>query len=125
MVTDSSGRVSYLNPVAEQMTGWTSRDASTRPVGEVFRIVNEESHRTVENPVTKVLREGRVVDLANHTLLPSRDGREIPIDDSAAPIKDALGEITGVVLIFRDITERRNTERTLAEQSAELRRRAL
>ena len=121
MATDTDGRVSYLNPVAEQLTGWSSEDAAGKALEEVFRIVNEESRRNVENPVTKALREGQVVGLANHTVLISRDGKEIAIEDSAAPIKDANGQIMGVVLIFRNISERRVAERRLAEQAAELR----
>ena len=122
--TDSAGRLSYLNPVAERLTGWTNQEASGRPIEEVFRIVNETSRQTVENPAGKVLREGKVAGLANHTLLIARDGSEIAIDDSAAPIRDARNEMTGVVLVFRDVTGKRATERLIAQQSAELRQRA-
>src|SRR5215472_7468807 len=111
MATDRAGNVSYLNPVAEQVTGWTSAEAVGQPLEEIFRIVNEESRRTVENPVAKVLRDGRIVGLANHTLLIARDGSEIAIDDSAAPIRDSHGEIMGVVLVFRDITAKRASEK--------------
>ena len=121
MATDTAGRVSYLNPVAEQLTGWSSEQAAGRALEEVFRIIDEKSRRNVENPVTKALREGQVVGLANHSLLISRDGKEIAIDDSAAPIKDADGRIMGVVLIFRNISEKRVAEKRLAEQAAELR----
>ncbi|MDD5544177.1 MAG: PAS domain S-box protein, partial [Acidobacteriia bacterium] len=110
MTTDISGRVSYLNPVAEQLTGWGLEEAVSRPLEEVFRIVNEKSGLKVENPVTRVIREGQIAGLANHTVLISRDGKETAIDDSAAPIRNARGEIIGVVLIFRDITERRQAE---------------
>lgn len=121
IATDATGRVSYLNPVAENLTGWTSEMAAGQPLEEIFRIVNEESRRAVENPVVKVLREGRIVGLANHTVLVSRDGAEIAIDDSAAPIKDFRNETMGVVLVFRDVTERRASEKRLARQAAELR----
>ncbi|HYO92382.1 MAG TPA: PAS domain S-box protein, partial [Pyrinomonadaceae bacterium] len=105
--TDSQGRVTFMNPVAQALTGWTVEEAVGRALPEVFRIINEYSRQPVESPIEKVLRDGVVVGLANHTLLISRDGREIPTDDSGAPIKDEDGNITGVVLVFHDITERR------------------
>jgi PAS domain S-box-containing protein len=108
--TDASGRVVFMNPVAERLTGWTLADASGHALSEVFRIVNEQTRETVESPVEKVLRERGVVGLANHTLLLARDGRETPIDDSGAPIRDAQGHVTGVVLVFHDILERRSAE---------------
>jgi PAS domain S-box-containing protein len=108
--TDASGRVVFMNPVAERLTGWALADAAGRALTEVFRIVNEQTRKTVESPVEKVLREGGIVGLANHTVLLARDGREFPIDDSGAPIKDAEGRVTGVVLVFHDITERRSAE---------------
>jgi PAS domain S-box-containing protein len=117
LVTDAGGRVTSLNPVAEGLTGWNSADAAGRPLDEVFRIVNEQSRRVVESPVAKVLREGTIVGLANHTVLIARDGRETPIDDSAAPIRDASGKVRGVVLVFRDISERRRGE-TLRQRLA-------
>jgi PAS domain S-box-containing protein len=104
---DAEGRVELLNPVAEALTGWTEAEARGRPVDEIFRIINEETRETVENPVARVLREGVVVGLANHTLLISRDGGERPIADSGAPILDDRGAVTGVVLVFRDQTEER------------------
>jgi two-component system cell cycle sensor histidine kinase/response regulator CckA len=100
--TDPQGRVEFMNPIAVELTGWSAKEAIGKPLEEVFRIVNEETRGTVENPVTKVLRNGAVVGLANHTQLISKTGRETPIADSAAPIKDEQGEITGVVLVFRD-----------------------
>ena len=114
MVTDVRGRVTLLNPVAQALTRWDG-DAIGRPIEEVFRILNEETRDPVENRVTKVLREGAVVGLANHTVLIGRDGREIPIDDSGAPIHDGRGRLSGVVLVFRDITERRAGERALLD----------
>ena len=114
MVTDAQGRVTLLNPAAQALTRWDA-DAIGRPVDEVFRIVNEATRNTVENPVTKVLREGAIVGLANHTVLIGRDGTEVPIDDSGAPIRDGRGRVVGVVLVFRDITARRAAEQELRE----------
>jgi PAS domain S-box-containing protein len=111
IVTDAQGRVTFLNVVAQTLTGWTLQDASNKPLAEVFHIVNEQTGRPVEDPVAKVLHTGGIVGLANHTVLLSRDGRRVPIDDSAAPIRLADGELLGVVLIFRDISERKRAER--------------
>src|SRR5262252_7064240 len=110
IATDSQGRVTFLNPVAATLTGWSAADALSQDITTVFRIVNEYTRAVVENPVTRVLREGTVVGLANHTLLVTRDGKECPIDDSGAPIRDPQGQLIGVVLVFRDITERRRAE---------------
>ena len=115
IATDVEGRVTYLNAVAEALTGWADQEASGKPLEQVFRIVNEETRRTVENPVTKAMREGAVVGLANHTLLVRKDGTERAIDDSAAPIRDASGVVIGVVLVFHDITERRRIERAVQD----------
>jgi PAS domain S-box-containing protein len=114
ITTDSEGRVTSLNPVAVSLTGWSEGEATGRPLEEVFRIVNERTRRPVESPVQKVLALGKVVGLANHTVLVARDGTERPIDDSAAPIRDAEGAVRGTVLIFRDITQRRSEEKTRA-----------
>ncbi|HDH01917.1 MAG TPA: PAS domain S-box protein, partial [Nitrospirae bacterium] len=110
MATDKAGIVQYLNPVSEKLTGWLEKDAVGRPLESVFRIINEETRKDVENPVKKVLREGRAVGLSNHTLLISRDGTEIPIADSGSPIRDGKGEIVGVVLVFSDQTEERKAQ---------------
>ncbi|SFJ50063.1 PAS domain S-box protein [Planctomicrobium piriforme] len=112
IVTDCAGRVTFLNPVATELTGWTPETAAGSPLDDVFQIVNEETRRPVESPVTKVLREGVVVGLANHTVLIARNGREVPIDDSGAPIRGQNGEIAGVVLVFRDVTEARRAVET-------------
>src|SRR5690242_1397393 len=110
IATDATGRVVFLNSTAETLTGWTFRQAIGREIGEIFHIVNASTRQPVEDPVTRVLREGKVVGLANHTILIAQDGTERPIDDSGAPIKDAAGTLMGVVLVFRDITDRRRAE---------------
>jgi PAS domain S-box-containing protein len=121
IATDAAGLISYLNPVAEQLTGWTSEGSAGKPLEEVFRIADEKSRESMENPVVTALREGPITGLANHTVLSSRDGREIAIDYGAAPIQDARNETIGVVLVFRDVIERRAAEKRLADQAAELR----
>jgi PAS domain S-box-containing protein len=110
IATDLEGRVVRMNPVAEQLTGWALEEAQGRPLADVFRILDENTRRPVDSPVARVLREGVVIGLANHTVLISRDGRERPIADSGAPIHTAIGGISGVVLVFRDQTEERKTE---------------
>ncbi len=110
IVTDERGLVSFLNPVAETLIGWSGTEAQRQPLSRVFHIVNERTRAPVESPVEKVLQSGLIQGLANHTVLLTRDGREIPIDDSAAPIKAPDGRILGVVLVFRDISERRRLE---------------
>lgn len=118
IVTDAGGQPTFLNPVAETLTGWPQAETGGKLLDEVFRIVNEETRRPVESPVTRVLREGTVVGLANHTLLIARDGTERAIDDSAAPIRDDAGRTAGVVLVFRDVTERRRAEEVRARLAA-------
>jgi PAS domain S-box-containing protein len=105
-----------MNPVAEALTGWKQVEAAGSPLDIVFRIINEETRETVDNPCARVLGEGVIAGLANHTVLVARDGQERIIDDSAAPIRDAEGNIAGVVLIFRDVTERRHGEMLLQSQ---------
>jgi PAS domain S-box-containing protein len=114
IATDDQGRVKLFNPIAETLTGWTEKEASGRNLTEVFNIVNEYTHEMVENPVYRVLREGNIVGLANHTILIPRAGDGHPIADSGAPVKDAHGRITGVVLVFRDQTEERAIQRERA-----------
>ena len=106
ITTDEKGNIVGLNPTAESLTGWSIADAAGEPLTRAFQIVNEETLQPVENPVARVFVEGKVVGLANHTVLIARDGTSRPIDDSAAPILDAEGRITGVVLVFRDVSER-------------------
>ena len=110
MTTDVEARVTYLNGVAEALTGWSHADAVGQPLDAVFRVVNETTRRPVDNPALRALREGIVVGLANHTVLIRKDGAERPIDDSAAPIRDDDGRVSGCVLIFRDVTTQRRLE---------------
>jgi PAS domain S-box-containing protein len=117
ITTDVEGRVTYLNAVAESLTGWDQQDALRQPLDTVFRIVNQETRGPVENPATKALRQGVVVGLANHTVLIRKNGVECPIDDSAAPIRNEHGEVSGCVLVFRDVTAQRRREQ---EKAAEL-----
>ena len=116
ITTDVEGRVTYLNEVAAQLTGWTLKDVIGQPLDNVFRIINETTRQPVENPAARALREGIVVGLANHTVLIERNGAERPIDDSAAPIRDEQGIVSGCVLIFRDVTAQRRMERERASQ---------
>ncbi len=111
ITTDTDGRVTYLNAVAESLTGWTSHDALGQPLATVFPIVNEDTRQPTDNPALRALREGAVVGLANHTILLAKDGVERSIDDSAAPIRGDDGAVSGSVLVFRDISGRRQGER--------------
>jgi len=116
ITTDTTGCVTYINGVAESLTGWSKADALDQPLEKVFRIVNEATRQPVENPANRVLRHGIVVGLANHTVLIRKDGSECPIDDSAAPIRDEQGHVSGCVLIFRDVTAQRLVEREKENQ---------
>ena len=114
IATDPEGRITFMNPVAERLTGWTEHDALGHAMDDVFQIFSEASGEKVESPVAKVLREGAVVGLANHTILRAKNGVEIPIDDSGAPIRDERGRLFGVVLVFRDVTLEKRAEKRRA-----------
>jgi two-component system CheB/CheR fusion protein len=115
ITTDQEARVTFLNSIAEQMTGWQNSEAQGLPLETVFRIVREDSRKPVENPATRALRDGKIVGLANHTVLIARDGSERSIDDSAAPIRNEKGAVAGVVLVFRDISGRLRSDKALRE----------
>jgi len=116
--TDVEGRVTYLNEVAEALTGWIRAEAMGRPLPDVFRIVDEQTRRPAENPALRALKEGVVVGLANHTVLIARDGTERPVDDSASPMLDESGVPVGAVLVFRDVSEHRRAEEAQARLAA-------
>ena len=115
ITTDAAGRVTFLNPVAEKMTGWRLNDARGLPLEQVFNIVNEYSRKPADNPLRKVLQKGVTVGLANHTALIAKDNSETAIEDSAAPIRDSQGNICGAVMVFHDVTARRRAEDALRE----------
>ncbi|TML18481.1 MAG: PAS domain S-box protein [Actinobacteria bacterium] len=110
ITTDSKGQITFLNAVAESLTGWTQSEAMGQPLDRVFHIINEHSRQAIESPTVRALRDGVVVGLANHSLLIAKNGTDRPIDDSAAPIRNERGEVAGVVLVFRDISQRRHAE---------------
>lgn len=120
VATDASAEVTFVNQVAAGIMGRPIEDIQGRPLADVFKIVNEGTRLTVESPVDRVIREGLVVGLANHTVVIRPDGTEVPIDDSAAPIRDRDGRLLGVVLVFRDISEHKKTEVQLQRWNAEL-----
>jgi PAS domain S-box-containing protein len=116
ITTDTQGRVTFLNPVAVSLTGWQPGDAQGQPIQSVFRVLNEQTRVPAPDVVSRVLEQGRVTELANHTALLAKDGREIPIEDSAAPILDSRGNVIGVVLVFHDVTEKRRAQEALRYQ---------
>ncbi len=116
--TDAQGCVTYLNPVSAALTGWTTAEAKGQRLETIFKIVNEETHQTVDNPAVRSLREGAIVGSAQHILLIGKNGTETPVDDSAAPIRDSAGQITGAVLVFRDVSQRREEERRLSNAAS-------
>ena len=121
ITTDVQGTVISLNPVAESITGWSSAQAKGEPLERVFHIINEYTRQTVDDPVGKVLRTGKIVSLANHTALIDKNGRVIPIEDSAAPIRDAQGKVVGAVMVFHDVSDQRRVEDVLRESEERLR----
>jgi len=121
ITTDVQGSVNYLNAVAERLTGWSNQQAQGKPLEDVFKIVNEDTRQPVESPARRALREGVIVGLANHTVLIKKNGDECPVDDSAAPITDERGYVSGCVLIFRDVSEKRRLESRVAAQLADAR----
>jgi PAS domain S-box-containing protein len=123
IATDAGLRISFVNPVAESLTGWPAADAVGQPLTSVFRIINEQTGRPLEEPVTRALRERRVVALANHAALVTKDGRTVPIEDSAAPILDAAGQVIGAVLVFHDVTEKRRAVEALRKAHDDLEKR--
>jgi PAS domain S-box-containing protein len=121
IVTDLDGRTTFLNPVAEKLTGWPTSEAKGRPLGDVFRIVNEQTRETLASPADRALAGKSVADLETHTLLIARNGTETPVDDSAAPIRNTSGGISGAVIVLRDVANRRRQERELEGRERELR----
>jgi PAS domain S-box-containing protein len=120
IATDMPGTIRFMNPLAEHLTGWTQDEAARRPLGEVFTIVDEKTREPIPNPVENAIHNDVPHRLVMRTLLLARDGREIPIDDSAAPIRNAAGDITGVVLVFRNVTDRRRAEEALRQSQSQL-----
>jgi PAS domain S-box-containing protein len=120
IATDAQGNVELLNPLAEKLTGWARQEATGRPIGEIFHIVNEETREPTLNPVEATLAQGTAHDMANHTIVVARDGRECAIADSCAPIRDRDGSVVGAVLVFRDVTERNRLDKLLRLNNDEL-----
>ncbi len=118
ITTDSGGHIDYLNPVAEDLTGWETRTAKGKHITEVFNIVHEVSRFPVNNPISKCLQEGRVMSLADNTVLINRHGNEIAIQDSAAPIRDRSGNVIGAVMVFHDVSRERRLRRALSYQAS-------
>jgi len=121
ITTDVAGQVCEMNPVAERLTGWSEAQARGQPLGGVFRIIDETSRAALDSPVAEVLRDGQIVELSNHTLLVARDGKEHPIADSAAPIRDASGHVRGVVLVFSDQSAQHAARKALTESEERVR----
>lgn len=120
IATDREGQVAFMNEIAEHLTGWTAEQGQGQPLEKVLCIVNEQTRVPGDNPVHKVLQTGGIVGLASHTVLLSKSGTELPIDDSAAPIRNERGGIQGVVLVFRDVSQQRRLENELRRRADEL-----
>ena len=121
IATDAAGRISFVNPEAESLTGWKAAEAMNEPITRVFRVVNEQTAQALEEPVACVLRDGQAVALANHAALVTRDGRTVPVEDSAAPILNAAGHVIGAVLVFHDVTDKRRADEALSANEQRLR----
>jgi PAS domain S-box-containing protein len=121
IATDTEGRVEMMNPIAEELTGWKQEEAHGKSLEKIFHIINEETRQTVENPLRRVMREGTVVGLANHSVLIAKDGTERPIANSGAPIRNEKDDITGMVLVFRDQAKERMAQRALQESELKFR----
>lgn len=121
IATSRSGRIGFMNPVAEDLTGWTTAEAKGQPIHKIFVIENESTGAPVTNPVDQVLEEGKIVGLADNAVVVARDGRRTPIDDRAAPIRDEAGKLRGAVVVFRDVTERKASEQRLLQTEQRLR----
>jgi len=121
IATDSQAKITFMNPIAESLTGWNQPDAVGKPLDQIFKMLDERTRAPVENPAAKALGEGAIVGPADHNVLISREGTERPIDNSCAPIRNAQAETIGAVLVFRDVTERRATESALKESEERLR----
>ena len=117
ITADAEGRIEYLNPVAEALTGWRSAEAAGHPVAEIFQLLGEATRQPIDNPILRCLREGRIVELVEPSLLVSRSGQEISIQDSAAPIRDRGGRMIGAVMVFHDVSHERRLQRALAYQA--------
>ena len=117
ITTDADGCVEYLNPVAEELTGWDSQEARGRPIAEVFHVISETTRQPVDSPITRCLREGRMVEMTEPSLLVNRRGQEISMQDSAAPIRDRAGRLIGVVMVFHDVSQERRLQRALSYQA--------
>ncbi len=118
ITTDAHGTVDYMNPVAEQLTGWDERAAMGLPISKVFQIVHEETGQPVENPLSRSLREGRVVSMSDPTILNSRNGDQIAIQESSAPIRDRGGKVIGAVMVFHDVSKARRLQQQLSHQAS-------
>ena len=120
LATDTRGRITFLNPVAAALTGWSPEAAEGQPIQSVFQVIDQQTSRAEKDIVARVLQEGRAFELTNHTVLITKDGRRVPVEDSAAPIVDNDGRVIGVVLVFHDVTEKRRGQEALRRAEAEL-----